>query len=152
MLDKCIIRVAIQWVVMKTINRCKAADKEKLQEFIRFCIVGILCTGIDVAVFYLVRLFASYQISLVSGYLLSLFVNYFLTLYWTFKAQPNMQNTVGIVLAHLFNLFMVRMGLMLLFVDLLRLSDKIAYLPTLVISVVTNFVIIKYVVHKYRKK
>lgn len=128
------------------------SDREKLQEFIRFCMVGLLCTGLDAVVFYIVRLFAPYQISLVSGYLLSLIVNYFLTVYWTFKAQPTMQNTVGIVCAHLFNLFVVRLGLMALLVNLLGLGDRIAYLPTLVISVVTNFMIIKCVVQKYRKK
>lgn len=37
-------------------------------ELIRFCIVGTIATGIDAAVFYLVRLVAAYQVALISGY------------------------------------------------------------------------------------
>ena len=123
---------------------------KRLQEFIRFCIVGAICTGIDAAIFYIFRMFASYQVSLVSGYILSLIVNYFLTVFWTFKVDSNVKNLIGIVSAHLFNLFVVRMGLMFLFVDIIGINDKIAYIPTLLISVITNFIIVRLVVNKLR--
>lgn len=124
--------------------------KKNVSEFLRFCIVGALCTGIDAAIFYIFRTFASYQVSLISGYLLSLIVNYILTIYWTFKTESNIKNLVGIVSAHLFNLFVVRMGLMYFFVDVLNMNDGIAYVPTLLISVILNFVIVKLVVNKLR--
>lgn len=37
-------------------------------EFVRFCIVGIICTGIDAGIFYTIRTIASYQIALISGW------------------------------------------------------------------------------------
>jgi len=133
------------------IDKIKALIKqEPVREFIRFCIVGVICTALDSAVFYTVRIFAPYQVALVSGYLLSLIANYFLTIYWTFQSKPNKKNAVGIIVAHLFNLFVVRMGLMYLFVDIMDISDKIAYVPTLLISVVTNFIIIKFIVNKLK--
>ena len=92
-------------------------NRDAVKELIRFCIVGVLCTALDSAIFYTVRLFAPYQVALVAGYLLSLIANYFLTIYWTFKSKPNTKNAVGIVAAHLFNLFVVRMGLMYCFVN-----------------------------------
>lgn len=119
-------------------------------EFIRFCIVGVICTGIDAAIFYAVRSFAPYPIALVSGYVLSLIVNYFLTIYWTFRSKPNAKNAIGVVAAHMFNLFVVRMGLMYVFVDILAINDRIAYIPTLMISVVTNFIIVKFVINKLK--
>lgn len=124
--------------------------KKNVTEFIRFCIVGGLCTAIDAAIFYSVRCFAPYIIALISGYLISLLVNYFLTIYWTFQSKPTAKNAFGIILAHLFNLFIVRMGLMHLFVDKICLDDKVAYIPTLAISVVTNFIIIKLIVNKIK--
>lgn len=124
--------------------------KKNISEFLRFCIVGALCTGIDAAIFYIFRTFASFQVSLISGYLLSLMVNYILTIYWTFKTESNIKNLVGIVSAHLFNLFVVRMGLMYIFVDVVNMNDGIAYVPTLLISVVLNFIIVKLVVNKLR--
>ena len=51
----------------------------------------------------------------------------------------------------MFNLFVVRMGLMLLFVEVLGLKDSIAYIPMAVISAVTNYLVIRTVV-KYTKK
>ena len=107
---------------------------------------------IDAAIFYVVRLFAPYQVALISGYLISLCVNYLLTVYWTFRTQSSVRNLVGIVGAHMFNLFVVRMGLMLLFVELMGLSDSIAYLPMAVISAVTNYLIIRAVVNYSKRK
>ncbi len=122
--------------------------KEEIRQFTRFAIVGVLCTGIDAVLFYFLRTFTTYQVSLVCSYILSLTVNYFLTVYWTFETKSNIKNLVGIVSAHLFNLFIVRMGLMYLFTDILSINDRIAYIPTLMISVLTNFLIIKFIVNR----
>ena len=123
----------------------------ELRQFVRFCIVGGTCAMIDAAVFYTVRLFAPYQIALVSGYLISLGINYLLTVYWTFRTESSVSSLIGIVGAHLFNLFVVRMGLMMLFVELLGIKDSIAYLPMAAISAVTNYLVIRTVV-KYSKR
>lgn len=124
----------------------------KSAEFIRFCIVGVIATALDAAIFYLVRMFASYQIALVSGYCLSLIVNYLLTIYWTFKKKPTTGNLVGVIAAHMFNLFVVRMSLMWLFVNVAGIPDRIAYIPTLLISMVTNFLVVRFAVNKTEKK
>lgn len=124
----------------------------KVGEFIRFCIVGVIATALDAGIFYLVRMFASYQIALVSGYCLSLIVNYLLTIYWTFKKKPSTSNLVGVIAAHMFNLFIVRMSLMWIFVDVAGIPDRIAYVPTLLISMVTNFLVVRFAVNKTEKK
>lgn len=123
----------------------------ELRQFVRFCIVGGTCAMIDAAVFYTVRLFAPYQIALVSGYLISLGINYLLTIYWTFRTESSVHSLVGIVGAHLFNLFVVRMGLMMLFVELLGMKDSIAYLPMVAISAVTNYLVIRTIVKCTRR-
>lgn len=121
-----------------------------LRQFIRFCIVGVMCTGIDMFTFYIVHSFTNYQVAIVCGYTLSFFINYFLTVFWTFQSRSNIKKLMGMVLTHLFNLFMVRMGLMHLFVNIFSLNENIAYMLTLVISVVSNFIIIKIVVNRLR--
>lgn len=126
---------------MKFINKIKR--EPHLIEFIRFCIVGALCTGIDAVIFYAVGLFTCYQIALITGYCTSLMINYFLTVYWTFRTQPSKKNLGGVVAAHLFNLFIVRIGLMWMFIHWCGLSDNIAYIPTLAISVIINFFLVK---------
>lgn len=120
----------------------------KYQEFIRFCIVGAISTILDTALFYLFHLVLPYQISLLGGYIISLFANYILTIRWTFRTKYTKKNTYGIILAHLFNLFFVRMGLMYVFTSFAMMSEDIAFLPTLIISVITNFFIIRFIIHK----
>ncbi|MBQ0020615.1 MAG: GtrA family protein [Bacteroidales bacterium] len=124
------------------------SNNPKYAEFIRFCIVGVISTGIDAAIFYIVRLIAPYQVALVSGYTLSLIVNYLLTVYWTFRKKPSKGNFFGVIAAHMFNLFVVRMSLMWIFVNMMALSDKTAYIPTLLISMVTNFIIVRFAVKR----
>lgn len=122
--------------------------RESLKEFLRFCVVGVICTGIDASIFYIFRLFSIYQVALAAGYLLSLFVNYFLTILWTFKKPISYKNAIGVISCHLFNLFVVRMGLMTLSVECLGIDDALAYWPVLIISVFTNFFFLKVVVNK----
>lgn len=126
----------------------KIVNKDETRQFVRFCIVGGTCALIDAAIFYIVRLFAPYQVALISGYLISLSVNYFLTIYWTFRTTPSVHNLVGVIGAHMFNLFVVRMGLMWLFVEVFDMDDSVAYIPMAIISAVTNFLIIRTVVRK----
>lgn len=126
----------------------KIVNKDETRQFVRFCIVGGTCALIDAAIFYIVRLFAPYQVALISGYLISLSVNYFLTIYWTFRTTPSVHNLVGVIGAHMFNLFVVRMGLMWLFVEVFDMDDSVAYIPMAIISAVTNFLIIRTVVGK----
>lgn len=122
----------------------------KHQEFFRFCIVGVFSTLLDASIFYLVRMVASYTIALITGYCTSLILNYILTVYWTFQTKASVGNAVGIVMAHLFNVFVVRLGLMHVFVEGCMLEDRIAYIPTLMISVVTNFLIIRFVIKRLK--
>lgn len=126
----------------------KKSKEETIHELFRFCIVGGLCTFIDIAVFYIVRRYTTYQIALISGYCLSLLLNYYLTIFWTFKKKASKSNAIGIIVAHLFNLFVVRMGLMFVFVRWFMIIDQIAIVPTLIISTITNFFIIRFVVKK----
>ena len=123
-----------------------------MQQFIRFCIVGAFATLLDAALFYMFRQWMSYQASMALSYTICLLLNMVLTLRWTFRRKFSLRNVMGVMWAHLFNLFVVRYKLMELFVVTLKMSDRLAYLPTLGISVVVNFLIIRAIVHKESPK
>jgi len=123
-------------------------ESPRFQEFYRFCVVGVIATVIDVIVFHIVRTFAIYQIALICGYLFSLIINYVLTILWTFKRKMSWRNVIGIIIAHLINLFVVRMNLMYIFVDNMNIYDRYAYFITLFISTITNFLIVRFVVNR----
>ena len=123
-------------------------ENQKLLEFVKFCIVGGISTGIDACIFFTVKQFTIYQIALVSGYAISFIANYFMTVLWTFKSKPSKKNAVGVLAAHLINLFIVRFGLMYLFVDICKMDSNIAYIPTLLISIVASFILVRLAVKK----
>lgn len=121
------------------------------REFLRFCVVGGVCTLLDAFIFYVLNLLTGiYQLALVCGYVLSLVLNYFMTIYWTFGVKATAGNAVGVVAAHLFNLFVVRMGLMAMMVGCAGMDARVAYLPVVCVSVLTNFYIIRRVVRLFR--
>ena len=123
--------------------------KENINVFIRFCLVGAVCTAIDAGVYYAVKEATGYRMAMIIGFAFSLIVNYLLNIYWSFHSKPSVANALGILAAHCFNIFVVRMSLMYLFVDTIGLTDSIGYIPTLIISMVTNFLIIRFVANKY---
>ena len=120
----------------------------KSAEFVRFCIVGAIATLIDAIVFFIANHYLSYKEALVIAYFTSLVFNYFLTVLWTFKQKPSTKNALGVVMAHLFNLFVVRWGLMAFFVSLLAYKESISYILTLALSTISNFVVVRYAVKK----
>ena len=126
-------------------------NQKGFSEFVRFCVVGGTCAVIDAIVFYIVRLFAPYQLALISGYLISYCVNYVLNVYWTFKTTHSVHTLLGITGAHMFNLFIVRMGLMWFFVEVLGIDDTVAYIPVAIIGGITNFLVIRAVVRFFGK-
>jgi len=121
---------------------------ENNKQFIRFCVVGAVCTAIDAVLYYACLELMGYRLAMVSGFMVSLAVNYLLNLYWSFGTQPSLRNAIGFLAAHCFNLFVVRMFLMWLFISIVGLSEGMAYIPTLCISMVTNFLIIRFVIKR----
>lgn len=117
-------------------------------EFLRFCIVGCVAALIDILVFNIFNFFAVYQICVVAGFVISWFCNYFLSAKWTFKEKPTKANFFGMLVAHLVNLFVVRMGLMYIFVDLVNLNERIAYIPTLILAAITSFLMVRFAFKK----
>ena len=87
------------------------------KQFIRFCIVGGICTLLDASIYYLFCNSLGYTKSIIMGYLISLCLNYILTTYWTFSSKPTLLNAIGVIVVHLINCFIVRLGLMHLFID-----------------------------------
>jgi len=123
-----------------------------ISSFARFCIVGTICTCIDAFIYFLFLPYGGYKVSIIIGYIIGLIFNYFLTIYWTFKTHPNPQNAFGVITAHLINLFIIRMGLMYVFTNKLMLTEKLSYIPTMIISVIINYILIHFIITKTNRK
>jgi putative flippase GtrA len=124
-------------------------NKKGMQEFIRFCIVGAICVVIDSSVFYILHEPAGYRLAIICGSACGLVFNYVANVLWSFKKKATVKNAIGIVIAFIVNIFIVRFSLMWLFINIFNMSESLAFVPTLIISVITNFLFVRFVVNRY---
>lgn len=126
-------------------------NRDKLMQFVRFCIVGTIAAAIHYGVYYLMQLFLRdgiwLSVDYTIGYVVSLVCNFFMTTYFTFRSHVSAGKAAGFGFSHvvnyslhivLFNLFMA-MGIHRLLAPVL----------VLMVAVPTNFLILRYV---YRKR
>ena len=124
---------------------------QKRKEFIRFCIVGVVATLIQYAVYYLVQLMSDsslwLNLSYTVGYLVSLVCNFFMTTYFTFRSKVSVGKAAGFSFSHIVN-YTLHIVLFNLFISM-NIHRLIAPILVLMIAVPTNFTILHFV---YRKK
>ena len=78
-------------------------SKEKRYEFIRFCVVGVVASGLHYGVYYLLQTKIDVNVAYTVGYLISLICNFFLTSYLTFHSSPSIRKALGFGGSHLIN-------------------------------------------------
>jgi len=116
---------------------------EKIKEFLRFAIVGVIATGIHYGIYLVLLKFLNPTISYTAGYIISFCFNFIFTNIFTFKTKPNAKKGVGFILSHIINygLHIVLLNLFLW----LSLPEKYAPIPVYAIAVPVNFLIIRFV-------
>ena len=118
----------------------------RINEFIRFGIVGCIAVVVQYAVYYLCLKFVSHNVSYTIGYIFSFIVNYILTTSFTFRKKTG-RNGVGFTLSHLVN-YCMQVGLLNLFIYF-GCSKQIAPIPVFVICIPTNFLMVRFFMKKY---
>lgn len=131
----------------------KILSNQKLMEFLRWGIVGVIATAIHYGIYYLLKECITPQsevwlnVDYTIGYVISFFGNFFLSAYFTFHEKPSLKKGFGFGIAHGINY-----GLHIIFLNLflwLGLSSTIAPIFVFVIVVPINFLMVRYV---FRKK
>lgn len=122
----------------------KFKDCKKIQEFLRFLIVGVIATIIHLLAYSLFQLNGfQYNISYTLGYAISLIFNFFASNYFTFKTKPNRNRGLGFLFAHSFN-YILQMTLLNIYINL-GINKSLAPLLVFIISIPTNFLFVKFV-------
>ena len=119
----------------------------KSQEFIRFCIVGVLATALHYGIYLLLlHIFAiettiwtngAYTI----GYVVSWCCNLWLTAHFTFKTDVTTKRGIGFAVSHAINY-----GLHIAFLNLflwIGLSEQWAPIPTYCCVIPINFILVR---------
>lgn len=123
----------------------------KIQQFIRFAIVGALATAIHYGLYLLIvwasdigedeTLYTNIAYSI--GYLVAWCVNFYLSAHFTFHSNTSLKRGIGFALSHGVNYL-----LHLIFLNLflwLGLSETIAPIPVFCIVIPINFILVRYV-------
>lgn len=124
-------------------------NRDKLFEFIRFCIVGTLAAGLHYGIYYLLQTRIEVNIAYTIGYLVSLIGNFFLTSYLTFHRVPSWKNALGFGGSHFVN-YLLHILLFNAFL-FLGASRELAPILVLIIAVPINFVLLRWV-FKHKKE
>ena len=116
---------------------------EKVKEFVRFAMVGVVATGIHYGIYWLLMKVMNVNIAYTIGYVVSWFCNLFLSARFTFKENVSVKRGVGFALSHLVN-YMLHMLFLNLFLAI-GLSAEIAPIFVYVIVIPINFLLVRFV-------
>ena len=123
--------------------------KEKLFEFLRFCFVGVLATGIHYGIYLLLIKTSSLEgqfwinAAYLIGFIISWLCNLWMTARITFKTHLSLKRGVGFAVTHGLNYL-----LHLLFLNIflaLGVTEQIAPIPVYCCVVPINFVLVRIV-------
>ena len=124
-------------------------DRSNLIEFLKYAIVGCINTA-DYYLSYLIFMDIfkfSYKISFVMGYVVSIVGSYFLNTYFTYKQKPSVKKFLIFPLTYVPNFIIQYVGMILL-VDRINMSRKVAPVITALIATPITFFVTKYVIKK----
>lgn len=124
----------------------KIIDTLLQNEFIRWCIIGVVATVIHYGIYLILQLAINENIAYTMGFVTSFIANFYLTSYFTFKVKPSLKKCFGFGLTHLVN-YAMHMGLFNLFL-FLGVSKECAPIPVFIIVIPINFMLVKYVFKK----
>ena len=122
-------------------------DRDKLMQFVRFCIVGTVAAAIHYGVYYLMQLFLKggvwLSVDYTVGYVVSLVCNFFMTTHFTFRSHVSAGKAAGFGFSHLVN-YSLHIVLFNIFVAV-GIHRLVAPVLVLMVAVPTNFLILRMV-------
>lgn len=123
--------------------------KEKFlsREFLRFCIVGLLATGIHYGVYLLLIQWMNTNLAYSIAYIISLACNLLLTASFTFKANVTVKRTAGFVASHGVN-YLLHIAFLNLFL-FLGVAEKWAPIPVFCLVFPINFILVRTVFKRF---
>jgi putative flippase GtrA len=118
----------------------------RIQEIIRFGLVGGLATILQIVIYYLLSRYLSHNVSLIISYATSLIVNFILTVYFTFQVKATAKKGIGFIISHAIN-FTLQFIFLNIFVYI-GIDKQLAIIPVLAICIPINFLLVRYAIKK----
>ena len=129
--------------------------KNLIKQFLKFGIVGVINTVSSWIIYYsLIAININYLIATTVGYILSSILGYMLNNLWVFKykSKKKMDGSILRYYAVYISSYLINLGCMYLLVDIMNISDKIAPILVLCVTVPYNFVFSKLWIFSQKRK
>lgn len=127
--------------------------KDLFKQFFKFGIVGVINTLSSWAFYYTFLFFNVHYIAATTiAYILSSIIGFTLNKLWVFKNKNKIRSSIFKYIITYGSSYLLTVGLMYLFVDVLNISDKIAPILVLFFTVPYNYVFSKLWVFKDKSK
>ena len=114
----------------------------RLQEVLRFGIVGAASTLIQFVTYFLLAGVTSHNIALPVSYALSLLFNFLMTTYFTFRVKPDARKGMGFLASHAVN-FTLQFLLLNLFIWT-GIHKQWAIIPVFMVCIPVNFLLVRW--------
>ena len=128
------------------LDRLGTDKREKLEEILRFGIVGISAALLQYGVYLIMLEFMPASIANTVGYLISFIYNFIASTHYTFKVKANTKRGLGFALSHVVN-YLLQTVMLLLFIYL-GIPKSYAPIPMFCVCVPVNFVLVRYFLTK----
>lgn len=115
---------------------------DRLQEMVRFGIVGVVATAIHYGVYYLLLTLLSPTLSYTIGYAVSFCCNYVMSSLFTFRVGMSVKKAASFGVSHVLN-YLIGVGLLNLFIAL-GVDEEIAPLPVFVLVIPINYLLVRF--------
>lgn len=115
----------------------------KINEFIRFGIVGVIATIIHYGIYLVLNLMIVSWVAYSIGYGISFLGNFYLSNKFTFKTKPSIKKGIGFGLCHFIN-YLLQVILLSILIKL-GIPDEYAPIPVFCIAVPVNFLMVRFV-------
>lgn len=123
----------------------------KVQQFLRFCIIGVCASLVHYGLYYLLMSAGvEVNISYTVGYLVSFVGNFYATNYFTFRTLPSWRRFLGFAGSHGIN-YVVHIVLLNLFLWL-GINKVIAPVLVMGVAMLIQFFILRFVFTTHAKK
>ncbi len=119
----------------------KYVHNQRLKEFFKFCVVGVIATIIHYGIYLLLDRWIAVNVAYTIGYAVSLCCNLWLTSRFTFKEKATAMRIGGFLASHGVN-YLLHMLFLNLFLWI-GMSEQWAPLPVYCIVVPINFVLVR---------
>ncbi len=131
------------------INRFNPDQRQKLGEVLRFGVVGVVATLLQLVIYWILLPWSSVPVANTVGYAVSFVFNFMASTRYTFRVKANARRGVGFALSHLIN-YLLQMATITLFVWL-GVPEKWAPIPMFAVCVPVNFLLVRFVLKSKTK-